>query len=371
MREEENFNPIEQPVQPTEPVVEENLQPVQSPEPVVQENVSSAPMPEPQIDPSFGTNVEVPVQPVPEPSKKKSPLPIILVVLIILAGGAFAVWKFVLPNMNKEADKTTTSEVLASVEELKDQSIISKINKGIDYYETETVDRVNENLYKEENFKMTDVKAKAYIALLNTDFIKIQETVDKFNSGEKNWSDAVKSILGETPVNSLVDNDGDSLYDANIYDAKEVAKKYKEIFNEDFVAKDLGDVGFEADGVMLCPTYAYEPNNDVYYELRACGGDSGETHLTYAYKYETVKNGDEVMYNAYVAVGKIAAELVDNQFNYYTYYSYIDTDSKEPNDNEDFKITADNYEKFDKFKYVFNKDKETGNIYVDHVERVK
>ena len=66
---------------------------------------------EPQIDPSFGTNVQPPIQPVPEPTKKKSKLPVILIVLVILAAGGFACWKFVLPMLNKETkvEETTTT----------------------------------------------------------------------------------------------------------------------------------------------------------------------------------------------------------------------------------------------------------------------
>ena len=82
------------------------------------------------------------------------------------------------------------------------------------------------------------------------------------------------------------------------------------------------------------------------------------------------KDGNEYYY-VYVAVGFIGSEEADGEQKYYTYHSYIDTESKEPNEDEGFKIDTSNYEKFDKFKYVFIKDNATGNIYVDHIERVK
>ena len=158
MKEDNNINTVPQtnqepvqPVQPVQPVAQQPVQPVAQ-QPVVQQpqNDSEAIMEqkvvemekemmkehivppeehheevvtpvapeatpvatqitEPQIDPSFGTNVPNPVQPVPEPTKKKSKLPIVLVVLVILAIGGFACWKFLLPMLNEKTTNQTTT----------------------------------------------------------------------------------------------------------------------------------------------------------------------------------------------------------------------------------------------------------------------
>lgn len=115
-------NPLDQKVaQMEQEMMKENLvppaEPVKAPvEPTlaqqpVQQTAQPVQQVEPQIDPSFGTNVAIPVQQVPAPTKKKSKLPIVLVVLVILAIGGFACWKFLLPMLNeKTTDQTTTTE---------------------------------------------------------------------------------------------------------------------------------------------------------------------------------------------------------------------------------------------------------------------
>lgn len=124
-------NPLDQKVaQMEQEMMKENLvppaEPVKAPvEPTiaqqpVQQTAQSVQQVEPQIDPSFGTNVAIPVQQVPAPTKKKSKLPIVLIVLVILAIGGFACWKFVLPmlnktnNTNEQTTETTTTTTVES-----------------------------------------------------------------------------------------------------------------------------------------------------------------------------------------------------------------------------------------------------------------
>ena len=361
MREENNFNPVE-PVTPVTPI-EPSMEPAPMPTPVVDQTVQpvmQTPV-EPQIDPSFGTNVEVPVQPVPTPTKKKNPLPIILLVLVLLAGGGFAIWKFVLPNLTGDAnEKTTTEEMLAGLVDLTDSDMIAKLNDKIKIYEASSIARIDTELYKEDNHKLNDIRKRIYISYMNT-----KEYDGDLNNTDREFSEACALVY-----NSRREDIGEGEYGFTKYE--DLNKTYKEIYNEDLADEKLPDVGAaDEDEGRYCPSICYDAKNKEYFFVHACGGDSGVTDLSYNYKYEKeLKEGNEYYY-AYVAVGFIGSEEVDGEQKFYTYYSYIDTDSKEPNDDETFKINSFNYEKFDKFKYVFIKDNATGNIYVDHIERVK
>ena len=344
MNENNNFNPIEQPVNPVEPVVQQQ---------VVQQPV------EPQIDPSFGTNVSIPVQPVPEPAKKKSKLPIILIVILLLAAGGGAAYYFLV--MNKDDNKTPeTTTVAKKEEELKDQLIIEVLNKGIDAYETESIGRVDDKLYTSENYKATDASMKLLIALLNTE-----------SSNNDSELDALQKDYSYTnPLFSVEANEAEYEY----VEYKDLLNTYKKIYNEDIpeiTQETITKLKEYADG-PVCPIPYYDKINKLFMELHACGGDSGRNNLTYKYKYEKVTEGDKETYYAYVAVGYTALDENDSDKEY-VHFSYI-TDNKEDITNlpeDSFKINESNYTKFDKFKYVFVKDKTTGNIYVDHIEKVK
>ena len=375
MNEENNFTPVEPvtPVTPTEPT------PTPMPTPVVEQPVQpemQTPI-EPQIDPSFGTNVSIPVQQVPAPTKKKNPLPIILIVLAILAGGGFAVWKFVLPNITGDKNETTTTaEILAGTIELTDKDTISKLDKGIKFYSTAGIEAILDDKYKSENYKLTDNSKKAYLAIYNTNHVTDQNVINEFNASTHTFSDQIKAFYSEIDqVAASVTSDEENILDAYLYNSKDVAAVYKEMFNEDFDAKAFGDIGKHADGVWSCPSFPYDSTTDKYVSLQACGGESGIIDLSYTYKYEKEINGEEEKYYAYVAVGYIKFTIVGEDDKAFLYYSYMDENKKddksEDNNIVSFKIDSSNYEKFDKFMYVFTKDNATGNIYVDHIEHVK
>ena len=323
---------------------------------------------EPQIDPSFGTNVPNPVQPVPAPTKKKSKLPVVLLVLVILAAGGFACWKYLLPMLNKGDTSKETTSAQTIKEELKDQTIITKLNKAISFYETVGISRINEELYKTENFKMTDLDTKVYITLLSTkEYTEDMPGYENYDSKEKELSSLGTEVYNEGIGRGYTD--------------MESAKKlYKEIFNEEFPT-ELKDLIVKDNNIVSCPAYFYDSKNNQYIHMSACGGEDGITHLSYKYLYEKETTGDKEVYYAYVAVGYIKQEemevrdadgnLQSIEDELMLFHSYMTKDDAEYANSEDTKIDMNNYTKFDKFRYVFVKDNSTGNIYIDHVELLK
>ena len=369
MKEDNNINPVEPvtPVTPTEssieptpmqtPAVEQTVQPVQQPEPVVQQSASPSPMLEPQIDPSFGTNVSVPVQPVPEPTKKKSLFPVVFVLLVLSAACFGGAYYYFFMGDKKQEEKTTTA--IKEPEEVTDAATLELLKKGVFIYQSESIDRIDSDLYKKDNYKVTNERIKMLITLYNT-----------ASNPDESLATKTYEVLQSDPEMSDL-----SQLEYELKDYDSVAKSYKKIYNEELTEEKILSV-FE-NGVYSgasCPSLYYDKTTKMFIEIHMCGGDSGVEHLSYIYRNQKEERDGQEYYYTYVAVGRYEyGSQNPEDYDVTLYYGYTPNAGKEDISNlqeDSYKIDESNYNKFDKFKYVFIKDKTTGNIYVDHIEMV-
>ena len=114
--------------------------------PVVEETPVEQPAPAPVAEPIAA--------PVPEAPKKKSALPIILVIILLLAVGGFAVWYFVLGGNESKKEKPTIDELK---EELKEEKEENKEEKPKEENEDETIS--DELLSELKTIALLDVKS--------------------------------------------------------------------------------------------------------------------------------------------------------------------------------------------------------------------
>ena len=197
-------DPVVEPVveTPAEPVAETPIEeaPVETPtEPVAETPVESAPVePTPETPAPAETPAETPVEPAKtEEPKKKSKLPLILLIIIILALGEFAVWYFVLGgNGSKKEQKEEPKQEEKKEEEKKEDT--KPEEKAVELADTE-VESLN-NIVKLLSTNFGDYYEKSIGEINNQDllFFGIKQYEFKDSITEKEMEDIIKKYFGNS-----------------------------------------------------------------------------------------------------------------------------------------------------------------------------
>ena len=151
---------------------------------------------------------------------------------------------------------------------------------------------------------------------------------------------------------------GDYIGEYNQIDGDEVARNYKELFNEEINHKDVND---------WCPfIYYYDAKSNQYYANNQCGGIASDMILYYFDK-ATVRDNEAY---AYIYIGYMDNGTHENNktniFSDIDKKNILETISSENSQN--YTITASNKEKFTKYKITFKLDK-SNNYYFDKIEK--
>ena len=122
---------------------------------------------------------------------------------------------------------------------------------------------------------------------------------------------------------------------------KEIERFFSEVYGSKFTEKDSYDG---------CPMLYKSDEIDGYYIASPCGGTGFDTQYTYIYNRE-IKDGKVYVYVAY-GIDDCCREKPIIYTDYKKKHKYTGKVT------EDFKITADNYEAFSKYRFVFEKKSE-------------
>ena len=294
-----------------------------------------------------------------KPKKKTNKKIIIMIVitLVVLLAGVLIYFLFI----DKKEDEskvttTTTTGVKTGIFEAEDEQV-EAMKKAIKFYETKNLSRTIDKLYRVEYFKLEDPDLRLYLTLLNTDTY-----TNKDNGTEIKTLDDKPKNLSQNGL-SMINNKIDYSY----VPEESVKNLYNEMFKDEYT--EGRDSGLTASGAE-CPSFAYDSLNKTYLRFEACGGETNVYEASYVYKTEKEITSTSELYYAYVAVGYNEIDFGDYE-NIMTHYSFIDYNKAEKAAIFELVINESNYQKFDKFKYVFVKDKKTNKVFVDHIEIVK
>lgn len=142
-----------------------------------------------------------------------------------------------------------------------------------------------------------------------------------------------------------------------IYEASKINETYQELFGKGATHKEVKE---------KCPSYLYNPQENVYYSWNECGGIGYPGIIGYIYNYTTKNN---VVY-AYFAIGSIQYDMNENKT--ITYLDFKTSDNQVAVYNQTLtnnQINQDNYHDFTKYKMTFKKNNE-GIYYFDQFEKV-
>lgn len=162
-----------------------------------------------------------------------------------------------------------------------------------------------------------------------------------------NWT---QYLTPSSQVDSLVRNGENALET----DSRNVNRIYKSLFGENIKSFKSFD--------SKCPSYLYDGMTGKYYSVTAgCGGTSMSRVIFY--DYDAKEDNDTA--SLYVAMGII--EFDGSGINDKV-YSDLDEAKLLTTTTTDYSVNKDNYQSFDKYKFVFKKN---GNsFYFDKVEKI-
>ena len=288
---------------------------------------------------------------------------IIVLVVILLALVGLLVYKNMSKN-NKNQQNSQQKDNMSQVEAEEYPSILNVkdnlnipviiINNYIFVTQLNYEKYIITDLFKTDNLNNIDDNDKLFLALeWNNKKDKKTEITEEFITSYNG-----KDTLSEEAVNKVIDENGKikKIDEENYYiEESNVEEKYNQVFGEYDNPTD----------VLTCPYYFYDSSKKIFLYNRLCGGLYDQTQKAYIYDY---KNSGK-KYEIYVAVGysKYDGEKQNIYSSYITNNIYKEGIDKEEMIN--FKIDDSNYNNFDHFKVIFEKD--NNNFIFKSVEKVK
>ncbi len=131
----------------------------------------------------------------------------------------------------------------------------------------------------------------------------------------------------------------------------DMAKIYKSLYNKELEKKDI---------LNYCPMIFYDKKIDGFYLAYPCGGTGYNTEYHYTYDIQVEEN------KAYVYVAYGIEECCSEKPVIYTDYARKNKYTGKIGKN--FTINEDNYKKFSKYKFIFEKDND--NYYFSRIEQL-
>ena len=299
--------------------------------------------------------------------KGNKALIIILVITIIclLGFSGYMTYKYIInPENNNQSNNNSTNSnnnnnTVAEETKVTDPSIKNILKRNYDVITFAKGYNLNKD-YEIEGLFENNVTDKVsdnsilYNSINNAERVSIDDTFkNDYKSKEKGLSEYSKKFF-------------DNFDDMNTYyyvKEESLAKIVKEVFDKDYSNMKHDDIGINYknadDYTMECPSYLYDSVNKIYFIQEECGGFAGFKSLEYIYDY-TYKNNE---YYVYTAVGSIGYS--GDKETVYTSYRNNSTLNESIEE-----INSSNYDKFDHFRLVFEKNSD-GNYIFKKVELVE
>lgn len=300
--------------------------------------------------------------------KKKDIVIVILIIIILLLIGLLYV-KVLSKKENAldDQNKNNQTQIIPSPQQEQEKEIVADEKLKTNYEIITQINGMNEYWLEglfENNIYNLSHKSKTILALeWNSKKNRKIITEDIKKKIDKNY-------LSSDGQNQFIEEDGTvSLPFKELYylEDKDVKIIYDNIFNESYDSINHTDID-------SCPTYYYDSKNKVYYEVPNCGGTPGLSNVfNYAYKYTNIGN------NYYVYTAATRSEYDTNNSNIINIYksqskkdiyvSYNENNNAEIDEYTKFKIDSTNYNEFDHYKFMFEKNSE-GNYIFKSVEKI-
>lgn len=276
---------------PAEPVAETPAEPVVEAAPVETAPVAKTPVEQPVEQPTVEPVAPAPTPEEPKKEEKKgsNKLLIIIALLVLVLGGGYAVWAFVLGGNTPKTEPKKEEQK----EEKKDEDPTTKPDNK-DLTVEDIPDRIthfikaaladqshgniaNKFLAETTNVEQIDKYALAIYASDKT-IITNENIPNKYNEEQRNY------LVNATP-------------NAYMVSFEEFGKKYKEISNEEFDVNYLKTHDNNSDeGLGTCPAlYDVNEEDKVLILSSQCGGTRSKTLYRKNYDYN-IENGNHVIY---------------------------------------------------------------------------